>query len=182
MDIFSNNLLRLLLGLLLVQSLTAESEIKLTARKDLVLSIESRASVLQVARMHLSDKDNGFLELTSNVEDPYVFEQPALEEDVVEEQVVVNYDDTSVLRVVAADFTKRVRGTLVRGSTSFLQLTGGNLIKPGASFPVSIPQAQGQTFTVTLTEVTSSTYTLKLGDATETISLNELGAGAVKRD
>ncbi|MGZ0656034.1 hypothetical protein ACWPKO_09695 [Coraliomargarita sp. W4R53] len=173
----------LLLALLATQSLLAESEIKLTGRKDLVLSVESRASVLNVARLHLREKSDAFLALAAEVDTPYAFEQPVValtpdgEAEPVEE-VTINYDDASVLRAVSVSFAKQVRGTLARGNTSFLQLTGGNMIKPGTSFPVSIPQAQGQTFTITITEVTSDDYTLKLGEATQTIRLNSSGSGS----
>jgi len=180
-----------LLSLLVTQSLVAAPQIKLTGRKDLVLSAESRATVLDVARLHLSEKGEDFLARASDVETPYAFEQPivALVRNgepvpVPVEEVVVNYDDASVLRAVAQNFAKQVRGTIVRGSTSFLQLKGGNMIKPGTSFPVSIPQAQGQTFTLTITEITGDGYTLKLGEASETISLNASGSGsgAIKLD
>jgi hypothetical protein len=51
------------------------------------------------------------------------------------------------------------------------------MIKPGTSFPVTIPQAQGQTFTVTVSEITGNDYTLQIGEATQTISLNASGTG-----
>ncbi len=180
----------LLTALLLVQPLVAETKIKLTGRKDLVLSGESRATVLDVARQHLSEKSENFLARAAEVKTPYAFEQPivAVARDGSEvkpvEEAVVNYDDVSVLRAVAKNFAEQVRGTLARGSTSFLQLKGGSMIKPGTSFPVSIPQAQGQTFTVTISEIGSDGYTLKLGEATETIRLNasSSGSGAIRMD
>jgi len=178
-----------LLTSLVLQPILAEEQIKLTGRKDLVLSVESRATVLDVARQHLSEKSESFLSLAEDAETPYAFEQPVVavlrdDEDEPVEEVVVNYDDASVLRAVANNFAKQVRGTLARGSTSFLQLKGGSMIKPGTNFPVSIPQAQGQTFTVTVSEITSSGYTLQLGEASETISLNATssGSGAIKLD
>jgi hypothetical protein len=183
-----NILTALLLTLLLAQSLFAKSEIKLTGRKDLVLSVDSRSAVLNVARLHLSEKSDAFIEIAANVDNPFEFEQPVVpivrHDPKPVEEVVINYDDVSVLRAVANNFSQQVRGTLARGNTSFLQLTGGTLIKPGTSFPVNLPQAQGQTFTVTISEITSSDYTLKLGEATETISLNDHGSssGAIKAD
>lgn len=180
----------LLLALWVGQPLVAEPEIKLTGRKDLVLSVDSRATVLEVARRHLSEKEDDFLARASSAESPYAFEQPVvpiIKEAGVEapvEEPVVNYDDVSVLRAVAKNFAEQVRGTLARGSTRFLQLKGGNMIKPGTSFPVSIPQAKGQTFTVTISEITSDGYTLILGEATQTVSLNGVGtgSGAIRMD
>ncbi|WPJ95037.1 hypothetical protein SH580_16535 [Coraliomargarita algicola] len=191
MKISLHTLSTLLLALLFTQELCAKSEIKLTGRKDLVLSLDSRLLVLEEARSHLSEKSDSFHELVASVDSPFVFEQPLIPiirdeqgEPVPVEEVVVNYDDASVLRVVARNFSKQVRGTLTRGNSGFLQLTGGSLVKQGTSFPVSLPQAQGQTFTVTIIEITSNSYTLKLGEATELVGINATGSssGAIKID
>jgi hypothetical protein len=162
----------------------------MTGRKDLVLSVESRQNVLDVARQHLSEKSGAFLSEIEEADSPYVFDQPVVARQIngpapVPEVVPVNYDDASVLKVVARNFASQVRGTLARGSTRFLQLNGGSLVKPGTSFPVSIPQAQGQSFTVTITDITTNGYTLQLGEATQTVGLNDstsAGSGAIKLD
>lgn len=191
MKLSINTLSTTLLALLLTQGLHAKSEIKLTGRKDLVLSVESRSMVLNVGKTHLSEKGDAFYNVAANTDSPFVFEQPivpiergadAVQEPV--EEVVINYDDASVLRVVAKNFSQQVRGTLARGSQSFLQLTGGNLVPQGTSFPVSLPQAQAQTFTVTIAEINSDSYTLKLGAATQVVYINasSSGAGAIKMD
>ncbi len=170
----------------------AETKIKLSGRKDLVLSVDSRATVLEVARQHLSEKEDAYLAQLSEIKNPYAFEQAvqtvldANTGEVVEapaEEVVVHYDDASVLQVVAASFAQQVRGTLARGSTSYLQLKGGSMVKPGTSFPATIPQAKGKSFRVTITEITSSGYTLQLGEASQNVSLNVSssgGGGAIK--
>lgn len=173
-----------LLSVLSFGSLFAETEIKLSGRKDLVLSYETRATVLDVAGRHLSEKSDSYLVSTAETESPFSFDKPVEvverkdeeggNEPVVEK--VINYDDASVLNAVASNFSKQVRGTLARGSTSFLQLNGGNMIKPGTSFPVSIPQAKGQTFEVTISEITSNSYTLQLGSAEQIISLDTVGS------
>lgn len=164
---------------LLVGSLGAATEIRLTGRKDLVLSHETRVTVLDVAGRHLSGKGDSFLTQSEDAESPFSFEQPVeivdrggdqVSEPVVEK--VINYDDASVLRVVATNFSKQVRGTLARGSSSFLQLKGGNMIKQGTTFPVSLPEAKGQTFKVTVSIITSTSYTLKLGSEEQTVSLD----------
>jgi len=189
MKLSINTLSTTLVALLLMQGLHAESEIKLTGRKDLVLSLETRSMVLNVGKTNLSEKDDAFDDVLVNADSPFVFEQPVVPlargADGVQEPVeelVINYDDASVLRVVAKNFSQKVRGTLVRGSQSFLQLTGGNLVPQGTSFPVSIPEAQAQTFTVTIAEINSDTYTLKLGAATQVVYFNasSSGAGAIK--
>jgi hypothetical protein len=174
-------LFALLFVLMWAQTLVAETEIKLNGRKDLVLSVASRATVLDAARQYVSDVNEDFLALAAEAKSPYVFEQPAapiLSEAEVVEKVVVNYDDISVLGAVIKNFEKQVRGTLARGDTSYLQLKGGHMIKPGTSFPVSIPEAEGQTFTVTISEINADGYTLKLGQATRTVNLSASGAGS----
>lgn len=99
------------------------------------------------------------------------------------QEATFHYDDGSVLRAVSQSFANQVSGTLARGSTRFLQLKGGRMIQPGASFPVSIPQAQKQTFIVTIAEITSDGYTLKLGEATQAMSWHASSgshSGAIK--
>lgn len=181
-----------LITLLCVPSLPAEPQIKLTGRKDLVLSVESRQIVLEVARQNLSEPSGAFMSMIEEAKSPYAFDKPVvsvIRDDgaVIEkvEEAAVNYDDASVLNAVSQNFSKQVRGTLARGATSFLQLKGGSMIRPGTSFPVNIPQAQGQTFTVTIKEISSDSYTLQLGEATQTIRLNASsasGSGAIKFD
>jgi hypothetical protein len=181
----------LFLSLIWSQVLPAEPRIKMTGRKDLVLSTESRQTILEVGRQHLSEKNGAFLSEIQDADSPYAFKQPVVARQVklvaaVEpERVVVNYDDASVLEAVSRSFAEQVRGTIARGTTSFLQLKGGSMIQPGTSFPVSIPQAQGQTFTVTIIRITQNNYTLRLGDATQTVGLNgntSTGGGTIKLD
>lgn len=183
MKTFSYSISAILLSVLLSQSVIAESEIKLNGRKDMVLSHESRIKVLDVARDNLKAVEDDFLGSVEDVDSPYVFEQPPAivaaneEEAEVIEEVVVTYDDASVLEVVARNFASQVRGTMARGKTSFLQLKGGNMVKPGTSFPVTIPEARDQSFILTISEITSDGYILKLGEATEHISLNGISSG-----
>jgi len=188
------NLRNLLPAVLIVLTgappILAASQIQLTGRKDLVLSVESRQTVLEVARRHLSEKSGAFLSRAKQVESPYAFEKPVVaikrtNDTEAPEPVAVNYDDASVLQAVARNFARQVRGTLTRGSTSFLQLKGGSMLKPGTSFPASIPQAKGRKFTVTITEITGNGYTLQLGEATRTIRLDGTGSpssGSIKLD
>ena len=179
-----------LLLLLSAHALFAEPQIKLVGRQDLVLSKESRQTVIEVARRYLSEKSEAFITKAQQAQTPYSFVQQAVavvgENGEIGERVqeaTFHYDDGSVLRAVSQSFANQVSGTLARGSTRFLQLKGGRMIQPGASFPVSIPQAQEQTFIVTIAEITSDGYTLKLGEATQTMSLHASSgshSGAIK--
>jgi hypothetical protein len=173
-----------------VPSTFAQSEeIKLGGRADLVISDSVRAEVLKLSENLLSETEDSFAEDIASMESPFVFEQvEAIVADKASKEAiepVVDYDDASVLNVVAENFARRVGGTLVRGSTSFLQLDGGTLLRPGASFPVSIPQAEDRSFTVTVTEITGNSYTLKLGDMQKVVWLpgtSGEGGGAVRSD
>ena len=161
------------------------SEINLGGKKDLVLAKEVRGQVLNMSENLLADSEDDFVKNIAGMENPFVFDQ--IEEMVIEKEEeadpVINYDDASILGVVAGKFSQQVRGTLIRGDTSFLQLEGGALIRPGASFPVSIPQAQGRNFTVTVSQITDDSYSLRLGGAERVIRLNgtsEEGSGAFR--
>lgn len=169
-------------NLLLVLALGAfapvdASEINLAGKQDLVLRSEVREQVLELAETLLSERSDDFVEEVAEMDSPFVFEQfeeavAEAEEQEAEAEPIINYDDASVLGLVVESFSGRVSGTLVRGDTSFLQITGGTLIRPGTSFPVTIPQAPGQSFTVTVTKITENSYTLKLGDAEQAVRLS----------
>jgi len=172
-----------------------QPEIKLTGRKDFVINTESRQTVLKIGYMHLTEKENDFLVQVDELKNPYTFKEPETPEivdpepndpvDVEEERPVVpiRYDDASVLARVAESFSKQVRGSIARGETSYLQLEGGTLLKPGTSFPVSLAQAGDQTFTLTISEINSDGYTLELGSASKQISYDNVSrtsSGSVK--
>lgn len=163
------------------------SEIKLSGKKDFVLSNQVRVQVLALSENLLADPGADFVENLADLDSPFVFEQVeavvAEVEVEAEEEPVINYDDASILRVVAENFSRQVSGTLGRGRTTYLQLDGGALIRPGASFPVSIPQAQDRTFTVTVSEITGNSYTLNLGAAEQIVRLTGTsgqGGGATR--
>jgi uncharacterized protein GlcG (DUF336 family) len=166
-------------------ALAGPQVIELSGRKDRVLSAKTRSEVLAVAEAHLN-KGNGNGDFIVSIEDignPYAFKK---EVEVVPVEVAaapgkaprpaavapVVYNDASVLKVIATNFSKQVRGTLGKGSSYYLQLQGGGLLKAGTSFPAKIPQAEGQSFTVTVSEVDSLGYTLQLGDASLVMSFN----------
>lgn len=150
-----------------------ESEIKLTGRKDIVLSIEKRQTVLDVGAAILSNQTDDSLPDFNELNNPFTFEvstptEPAgnTNTEEVAKPEPVTYTDADVLALSSTSFAKKVRGSIVRGDSSFLQLEGGVLLRPGTGFPVRLPGANDQVFRLTITEITSEGYTLQVGDAT----------------
>jgi hypothetical protein len=149
----------------------ATPEVKLSGRKDRVLSYQMRERVLAVAESHLNQVNGGFGTKIEALDNPYVFKEvvefvPRVADqksDLIDASVV--YDDASILAVIGLNLAKQVSGTLARGTTHYLQLQGGGMLKSGASFPAKIPQVAGQSFIVTLMNVNSRGYTLRMGDA-----------------
>lgn len=171
---------------------SAESKIKLSGRKDIVLKGDERSAVLNAANRYLGQKDASFIAQLDDYESPYAFKEPPIEEVAVVENVTpdepevvaqVVYDDASVLKVIASNFSKQVRGTLARGTTNYIQLQGGNLLKAGTKFPARIAENSDKQYNVILSEITAENYTLSLGEATLTLSYDEGkkdGTGAVR--
>lgn len=168
-----------------------EPQIKLSGRKDVVLSTETRATVLKIGLFYLTQDGNEFAASIDDVSDPFTFEGKAstevvsTNEDIVENQPepTVVYDDAMVLDASAQSFAKKVRGSITRGEVSFLQLDGGTLLRPGTSFPVRIPEAGNQSFTLTITEITSSGYTLQIGENTRKLTFDnkpQSGSGSIE--
>ncbi|MGB0743341.1 MAG: hypothetical protein ACPGSB_02340 [Opitutales bacterium] len=162
-----------------------EPEIKLTGPKGLVLSADKRQTVLKLGNKYLNEKPDDFLQQIDEVKDPFGFKEaspvePAATGNAVAEEPdpVIIYDDAAVLEASAANFSKQVRGSIVRGDASFLQLEGGVLLRPGTSFPVRLPQAQGQTFTMTLVEISSNGYSLRIGEATKRLTFDVLSSSS----
>ena len=153
----------------------ATPEIKLSGRKDRVLTYSMREHVLAVAETHLNQADEEFQATIETLDNPYAFKEvvefvPRVIEkkpDIIDASVV--YDDASILKVIGLNLAKQVSGTLARGTTHYLQLQGGGMLKSGASFPAKIPQVAGRSFTVTLIDVNSRGYTLKMGAASLTL-------------
>ncbi|MGB1126904.1 MAG: hypothetical protein ACPG3X_00865 [Opitutales bacterium] len=156
-----------------------EPRIKLSGRKDLVLSHEIRRTILEIGDLHLAEKGDAFLGEAGDLSSPFTFSArtesvlPVAEveqEDNQEPAVPIHYKDSSVLAAVASSFSKKVRGSIARGAIRYLQLDGGTLLKPGASFPVRIPLAKQSSFTLTVSEINAEGYTLKLGTAMKQMS------------
>lgn len=166
---------------LLTISLNAlNSKINLAGRKDVVMQVEKRETVLDVGEAILSNQNQETLPDFGGLPDPFTFEvapPPESEENAKTEKKAaepepVVYEDAEVLALSAASFAKKVRGSIVRGDSSFLQLEGGALLKPGTSFPVRLPQARDQVFTLTVSEITSEGYTLQVGEVSQQFNFN----------
>ena len=166
-------ILLVLFSLIGASVLNSQQEITLSTSPQLVIPSAERAVVLSVAYQVIDDKESSFLATLADVENPLGTEPIMIA--VVEEKVeaVVVYDDASVLKVIAANFAKQVRGTLARNGSSFIQLQGGRLMNAGSSFPARIPEAADKTYTVEVTEVNPEGYTLRLGDATQSLTYSE---------
>ena len=157
----------------------ATPEIKLSGRKDRVLTYPMREHVLAVAETHLNQADEEFQATIETLDNPYAFKEVVefvprvIEKKPDSTDASVVYDDASILKVIGLNLAKQVSGTLARGTTHYLQLQGGGMLKSGASFPAKIPQVAGQSFTVTLVDVNSRGYTLKMGDASLTLPFDD---------
>jgi len=147
-----------------------------------VLGIESRQTVLGLAAEYLTSPNADFLPVVEGLTNPFAFKSSApviaAEENpgdagTAPEEVAVSYNDAEVLALSAASFAQKVRGTIIRGESSYLQLQGGVLLKPGTSFPVRLPQAKEQAFMLTITEITPQGYTLQIGEANTQLKFND---------
>ena len=152
-----------------------------------VVPRSQRLNVLSVADQLIGDNQDFFLSTLDDVRSPLGVELVVEVASEVKEEVKRGtiYDDASVLKVIASNFSKQVRGTLGRGENNFIQLAGGRLMKGGSSFPARIPQASDKTYTVEIVEVTSEGYTLSLGAASETLRYTEAsnnGINVISRD
>lgn len=176
----------LLLG---ASAFAASPEIKLSGRKDSVLSSQMRTVVLEVAQSCLNRENDAFTSQIAELDSPYAIEEEgaeAIATEASEPELIaapVVYDDASILQAIGDTFAKQISGTLARGTTHYIQLEGGGMLKNGTSFPATVPQVEGKAFTVTIVDITSSSYTLKMRDATLVIPLeapSERSSGAVK--
>lgn len=173
-----------------VSLLAFEPQIKLAGRKDLVLGIETRQTVLDLAAAYLAAPADDILPVIENLIDPFAFKTatpvlPVLiqpdQAEVVDEAPLPDYEDAEVLERAAANFAPKVRGAIMLGDAMYLQLQGGVLLKRGTSFPVRLPQARQQLFTLTLAEITLAGYVLQVGDASKRMTLNQNAGSADSR-
>lgn len=170
-----------LLPLCMVASVNNHPEIRLTNAKDTVVPTKLRASILEMAELSLNCSDEAFLSAMQKVKDPYTngnVSSGMVGESTSEKPLVV-YDDASVLELIMSNFASQVRGTLAKGGNNYLQLKGGGMLQEGDSFPVQIPQIEGQTFTVSIMEITTRGYTLKMNDAVQNVTF-EKASGIIK--
>ena len=163
--------------------LFVSASIALNPGKGKVMAADVRSEVIALSDQFASWDGSGEDEGVGDVVTPFAYKVEVIEEVPVakieetptepEEVTVIRYDDASVLDAVSKNFRGRVRGIISRGSNSFLQLSGGTLLRPGSTFPVKLPTVEDQTFDLTVTKITDNTYTLQIGTAVKTIDLNE---------
>ena len=190
------NLIKLFFWLSFVSALhsvafSMESSIKLTGRKDLVLSVEVRQQVLGAGSSFITKDSSIEMPLAENLRDPFTFEvenKPvtAVVDDSQEKPLKSqpkNYADASVLDVASVSFAKKVRGFIMRGEMSYLQLEGVVLLKLGTSFPVRLPEAEDRSYTLTITGISSDGYELQIGEERKLLSYGqsaELKSGSIQ--
>jgi len=118
--------------------LAFEPQIKLAGRKDLVLGIETRQTVLDLAATYLAPPADDILPAVEDLIDPFAFKTatpvlPVLKHpdqaEVVDEAPLPDYEDAEVLELAAANFAPKVRGAIMLGNAMYLQLQGGVLLQ-----------------------------------------------------
>lgn len=144
-------------------------EISLRSSSDLIINIESRETALEVGRRLIASDQTDFLATLEDVKSPFLpldYEEGAVEQrPEPEPETKVSYSDKAILEAVASRFSKQVRGSLSMGGVSYLQIEGGSVIRPGKTFPATIPEMKGQTFQVMVESISSEAYVLVLGEA-----------------
>lgn len=122
----------------------------------------------------------------ASIKNPFLFKEIEIVEEVVQEieeqkpkQIV--YSDKAILKAVAQKFSPSVQGTMARGAVNYLQIKGGTIMKPGSTFPVSLPELNVQSKVVTLSDVTEDGYTLKIDNTEHEVSFVEASARGAKR-
>lgn len=179
---------------LLANSLLAASNINLGGRKDKVVTPTVRGNLLAVADQYLSKHDDGsFDAMLVELHNPYTFEkereveasEPVDESpEPVKPKVRVVYDEGAILDAVAKSFIKQIRGTMSMGGKYYIQLQKGSLMKPGAQFPVRLPEAREEPFTITLTEIAEDSFSLQVGEAVQSFPYEDGAAsnGSIQID
>ena len=130
---------------LLTSSALSASTLNLGGRKDKVLTPQVRGSVLAAADRYLSRADDGAFDSSlAALSNPYTFEQrpeqlPEPERVVetvqpVQPKVKLVYDEEAVLKLVAKNFVKQIRGTMGMGGRYYIQLQKGASCRPVLSF------------------------------------------------
>ena len=163
-------------------------EISLRSSGDLIINPELRETALEVGRREIASGETGFLETLEGVKSPFLPLDFAENKEEEEEEVAekaedqVNYTDEAILQAVASRFSKEVRGSLGRGAVNYLQVEGGSLVRPGTSFPATIPQIAGQTFEITVESISPEAYVLVLGEARVRLTYDraETGSGRIQ--
>ena len=165
-----------------VLSLSAyEPQVKLSGRKDRVISKSERTVVLEVASGFMSRGEGEFISRIDGLGDPFSFKrtEESKSSGVItldRKPQVIEYDDESLLAAVIPGFSNQVRGYLTRGDGYFLQLAGGNLLRTGQSFPARIPGLKDKVYNVLIAEITDQGYTLQLNEASQFVPYEGMNA------
>jgi hypothetical protein len=163
----------------ILASIGNQPEIKFDQAKDRVVYSNLRSTVLEAAEKSLTRSDDTVIAVLETIKNPYLAkEEKEVKSDITPKQLTV-YDDASILDLIQANFAPQVRGTLAKGSTNYLQLNGGGMLKEGDSFPVQIPQIEDQSFNITILEITTRGYTMKMNDVIQGVTF-EKSSGAIK--
>ena len=180
MKTFSLNILMIALPLCAVASINNQPEIKLSQAKDRVVPASLRTSILEVAEQSLNRSDEAFIAVMEKVKNPYPVKKAEKKEPLSDgAPPKPPIGDESILKLIQANFAPQVRGTLAKGTTNYLQLNGGGLLKEGDSFPVQIPQIENRSFTVKVMGITTRGYTLKMNDVVQEITFKK-SSGIIK--
>ncbi len=170
-----------------VHVLSAAPQIKLPPRKDRVIPVHTRVVVLDAAESYLlhaggeptavPDAEISLFSFEGPKKAPEV-QRPQVNDAVVAPEITYNYDNLSVLKLVAVSLSKQVTGTLARGEKRYLQLQGGKLLSPGAVFPARLPELKDEVFRVAIESINSDGYYLKLGEASLFVPFEPKSDGA----
>lgn len=160
-------------------------EISLGSSDDLIVTPEQRETAIEVGWREIASGETGFLETLEGVKSPFLpldFAEVKEEEVAEKAEARVIYTDEAILEAVASRFSKQVRGSLGRGAVTYLQVEGGSLVRPGTSFPATIPQMAGQTFEITVESISPEAYVLALGEARVRLTYDraETGSGRIQ--
>jgi hypothetical protein len=143
------------------------TEFQLNVRADTVLSIEHRLTVLKVAEGILRREDPLYLELLTDLPNPFLYESRRTDvaKVEVEKEPEPRFSEQEVLSQIAATLSTRITGSLERGDNYFVQLSGGELLRVGNRLPVRIPTLSNESFIVDIIAISPTGLVLGLGES-----------------
>lgn len=160
-----------------IAAINDHPEINIPKVKDRVTSTKLRTSILEIAEASLNRPDETFISTIEEVENPYLTNEENQSDIAIES--LTAYDDASILKLIQANFSTQIRGTLAKGDKNYLQLNGGGMMQEGDSFPVKVPQIKDKSFTVIVQDITTRGYKLKMNDTIQEVTF-EKTSGIIK--